>query len=209
MKKVIVLAAVVLMCGAVSAQRVQLGARVGVFSQDMELKIADIPQMENVLTDARMGFHVAAVARVRLAAIGTGVVGLGFYLQPEVQYSQNTYRIKTSQNEAAAKVKMQAVDIPVLLSFKVSIVRIQAGPVFNVMYKSPSDKAELELMMAKPTVGYALGASVDIFGGLVIDGRYNGQFKDLQNSMRTPGMDAFESVKGSLSSWSLGLSWLF
>lgn len=207
MKKVSILAALLLLAGTLSAQVVQLGARVGVFSQDMEMKFGENPN--NILTDSKLGFNAAIVTRVRLVAIGHGAVGLGLYLQPEVLYSQNTYKIKTDNDSPAAKIKMQSVDIPVMLSFKVSIVRVQAGPVFNVMQKSPSNQHNVELMMLKPTVGYTLGASIDIFGGLVLDGRYNGQFKELKNNLNVEDMNFSESVRSSLSSWSLGLSWLF
>lgn len=208
-KRFLTIALAVMLAGTVAAQRVQLGVRGGVFSQDMELKLSDIAGMDNIQTDARMGFHAAVVARVRLTAVGSGAIGLGLYLQPEVIYSQNTYKIQTSGGSTPAKIKMQSVDIPVLLSFKVSIIRVQAGPVFNVMQKSPSNRSEIDLMTMKPTVGYSLGASVDIWGGLVLDGRFNGQFKELKNNLRTENEGVYESVKGSLSSWSLGLAWLF
>lgn len=207
MKKFAILAALMLAAGTLSAQVVQLGARVGVFSQDMDMNFGE--NTHNILTDSKLGFNAAIVARVRLVAIGHGAVGLGLYLQPEVLYSQNTYKIKTDPESPAAKIRMQSVDIPVMLSFKVSIVRVQAGPVFNVMQKSPSNMQNVELMMLKPTVGYTAGVSVDIFGGLVLDGRFNGQFKQLKNNLNVEDMDFSESVRSSLSSWSLGISWLF
>lgn len=208
MKKVLILASALMVCAAAAAQRVQLGARVGVFSQDMELRVTDIPELSGVETDAKMGFHAAIVARIKLAELGSGAVGMGFHLQPEVVYSQNTYKIQTDPGTPAAKIKMQAIDIPVLVSFKLSIIRAYVGPVFNVMNKTPSNKRETDLMMIKPTVGYSVGLSVDIFGGLVLDGRYNGQFKDLKNDLDA-GTGVYQSVKGSLSSWAVGLSWLF
>jgi hypothetical protein len=192
---------------ALAQKKVQLGVRAGIFSQDMEMKFGDVAGLGNTETDAKMGFNVAAVARVRLIGFGSGALGAGLFVQPEILYSQNTYKIAPAGGDVA-KIKMQSVDIPLLLSVKLSIVRVQAGPVFNVMQKSPSNLADIDLMMRKPTVSYALGASVDIWGGLVLDGRFNGQFKELKNDLKA-GNGAYESVKGSLSSWSLGIGWLF
>jgi hypothetical protein len=193
--------------GSATAQKVQIGVRGGIFSQNMNFKLADVAGLGDTKTNGTLGFNVAAVARVRLVGFGSGALGAGLFLQPEVLYSQNKIKI-TPMEGVTAKIKMQSVDIPVLLSMKLSIVRVQLGPVFNVMQKSPSNLADIDLMMTKPTVGYALGASVDLFGGLVLDGRYNGQFKDLKNNLKA-GTGAYESVKGSLSSWSLGLGLLF
>lgn len=206
-KRLLILTLAVFVSGAVAAQRVQLGVRAGIFSQDMELRLTDA--VPNILTDARLGFHLAAVARIRLAAIGTGVAGMGFYLQPEIVYSQNSYRVKTSNSAPSARVRLQTIDVPVLASFKVSIVRIQAGPVFNAMNNSPSNSDNVELMWKKPMIGYALGVSVDIIGGLVVDGRFNGQFNELRNNLAVKDQSIDESVRGSLSSWAIGVSWLF
>lgn len=207
MKKILALAAVVMIAGTAAAQKVQFGARIGVFSQDMELSAADL-KGANLLTDARMGFHVALISRVRLMPIGTGAAEMGLFLQPEIVYSQNRYRMQLAGDNPITKIRMQSVDIPVLLSFKLSVVRILVGPVFNAMYKTDTIRDDGRLTSLKPSVGYAIGGSVDIFKGLVLDARFNGQLKKLTNSIQTGG-ETFNSIKGSLSSWSIGLAWLF
>lgn len=207
MKKLLFLAAAVLITGVATAQsRVQLGVRAGLFSQDLQLQQADFGD-DSYTTEANMGFHAAVVSRIRLTAIGSGAIGFGLFLQPEVVYSQNRYKIMP-EGGSATRIRMQSVDIPVLLSAKVSIVRVQAGPVFNAMNRLTPIKGDIEITPLKPSVGYAVGASVDIIGGLVIDGRYNGQFKQLKNHIMA-GETVYDGVRGSLSSWTLGVSWLF
>ncbi len=220
MKKFLILAALVLAASTaaqkVSAQKVQIGARVGITSQDMELKTSDFT------TDSKLGWHLAAVARLRLVGFGSGALGAGLFLQPEIVYSQNNYKMhsqgilnmppivpktRADHSGETSKIRMQTIDIPLLLSAKVSIVRVQAGPVFNLMNNYSSVDGSLELLPTRPAVGYALGASVDI-GLLTIDGRYHGEFKELKNNIKGGG-STYESVKGSLSSWSLGVGVMF
>jgi hypothetical protein len=199
----ILTALLVVSAGSAVAQKgVQIGVRGGMFSQNMELKLADAFTKGN----AKMGWNAGLVSRIRVVGFGSGVLGAGLFLQPEVLYSQNTIKVEPIQG-FEAQFKMQTVDIPVLLSVKVSIVRVQVGPVFNVMHKSPSNLADFDISVQKPTTGYAVGASIDL-GKLVIDGRYNGQFKELQNSLKAGG-NVYDSIKGNLSSWSLGLGLMF
>jgi hypothetical protein len=200
---IILTALFVVSAGSAAAQKgVQIGVRSGIFSQNMELKLADALTKGN----AKMGWNAGLVSRIRVVGFGSGVLGAGLFIQPEVLYSQNTIKIEPVKGFEAS-FKMQTVDIPVLLSVKVSIVRVQLGPVFNVMHKSPSNLADFDITVEKPTTGFAVGASVDL-GSLVIDGRYNGQFKEFQNSLDT-GSNVYESIKGNLSSWSLGLGLMF
>ena len=213
MKRLLTVALAAMLAGSAAAQRVQLGVRAGVFSQDMELTMSDI------MTDAQLGWNAAFVSRIRITAVGRSSFGMGLYLQPEIVYSQNNYKMQEAAVPPSGgnpgkpagkvtKVSMRDVDIPVLLSFQIAIVRLQAGPVFNVMHKTPTQKGNADMTSIRPTVGFGLGASVDIWGGLVLDGRYNGNFKKLKNNIQQNGFDP-EDIKGSLSSWSVGLSWLF
>ncbi len=210
MKKLLILAAIILSAGSAAAQqkndrqspRVQFGLRAGVFSQDIQLK-----KMSEIMTDAKLGWNAAFVARLRLTAVGTNTFGLGLYLQPEVVYSQNNYKIQPKGGEVT-RISLRDVDVPVLLSFQIAIVRIQAGPVFNVMHKTPTESGEADFSSIRPTVGYAVGASIDIFKGLVLDGRFNGNFKQMQDNIKM-GDEVYDGIKSSLSSWSLGLSYLF
>jgi hypothetical protein len=211
MKKRVVVAVLtalmVVSAGSAVAQKgVQFGVRGGLFSQNMQLKLGDALGLGDADTKAKMGWNAALVSRVRIVGFGSGVLGAGLFLQPEIIYSQNSIKIEPVKGFEAS-FKMQSIDIPVLLSAKVSIVRVQLGPVFNVMHKTPSNLADFNIMVQKPAVGYAVGASVDL-GSLVIDGRYNGQFKELQNSLKAGG-NVYDSVRSNLSSWSVGVGLMF
>ncbi|MDR2891152.1 MAG: PorT family protein [Alistipes sp.] len=209
----IALAAALTTLAALTAQnaqgqgRIELGARAGLNSQDMEFSGSD-RATAGFAADSRLGWHLAAVSRIKLIGGGGNLFGIGLFVQPEIVFSQNSYKIQPD-GEAVSKIRMQTVDIPVLLSLKVSIARVQAGPVFNVMNKYETTSGAVAMTPLRPSVGYAIGASVDIIGGLVIDGRYHGEFKKLKNSIRNGDQPLAQDIRGSLSSWSLGLSWLF
>ena len=214
-------------------RRVQLGVRAGVFSQDLELRAGDFarhdangnpvldaennPIIDRYLTESRLGFHVAVASRIRITALGSGRLEMGLYFQPEVVYTQHNYkmqRVSDSEGDGpVAKIRMQSVDIPVLVSFKISIVRAQAGPVFTVFNRYTTISNDISFFEpSRPLIGWTVGASIDIVGGLVLDGRYTGQFKDVRSSITSGTGDTamtYNNVRGSLSSWSVGLSYMF
>jgi hypothetical protein len=202
-KALLFVAAVALTVGAVqnvAAQRWELGVRAGVASQNLSMKF-------DGLTDAkaRLGWHAAVVSRIRIVGFGDGLVGAGLFFQPEIVYSQNNLRMRGETYNG--KIRMQTVDVPLLVSAKVSIVRVQAGPVFNLMNNFTTESGNMEFDPSRAAVGYALGASVDLLG-FTIDGRYHGEFKQLKHSIKD-GATWREGVKGSLSSWSLGVGIMF
>lgn len=216
MKRVLILALAVALASMAtieraSAQRIELGARAGISSQNLDMKFDGLNDMK-----AKVGWHLAAVSRIKLVGFGGDVLGAGLFLQPEIVFTQSNLRMNgqirhtpDEIEEYGSKLRMQSIDIPVLLSLKVSIVRLQVGPVFNVMNKySTLSGTEVLVPVSRPVVGYGLGLSVDIIGGLVIDGRYQGEFGKLRNAVNA-GEGLRPSVKGSLTSWSVGLSWLF
>ncbi len=211
MKKILFTALAAMVVGAAgieraAAQKFELGARAGVASQNMDFPsgISD--------AKAKLGWHAAVVSRIRIIGFGDGLLGAGLFFQPEVVYSQNNIGFNTpnrnidSENGpsyiegGAKKIRMQTVDIPLLLSLKVSLARVQAGPVFNLMNKMGGD---WQMEAVRAPVGYALGASVDLLG-LTIDARYHGEFKktDLK------GQD-WQDIKSRFSSWSVGVGIMF
>ncbi|MDR2913108.1 MAG: PorT family protein [Alistipes sp.] len=213
MKKVLLIAlAVALTLGvaaSAAAQRVELGVRAGVGSQSID-------RLGNIVdAKSRLGWNLAAVSRIRLIGTGGKLTGVGLFLQPEVVYSRSNIRVDNGIRELVSvpatravlpdryseKVRVQTIDVPLLLSFKASILRVQAGPVFNLMSDFGSNDG-LELLPLRPAVGYALGASVDLLG-FTFDGRYHGSFKEM--SFRGDWAD----VKSRFSSWSLGVGIMF
>ena len=215
MKKIVVWALVAVMAGAVgienaSAQKFELGARVGVGSQNMDYEYIGLQDAK-----ARLGWNLAAVARIRIVGFGGDLLGAGLFFQPEVVYSQSNIKGALREFEAFGgstrassgandpKIRIATVDVPLLLSLKVSLVRVQAGPVFNLMNNFKDLNGQLELQPLRSAVGYAVGASVDL-GPLIIDGRYHGDLKKME--FKGQGWDG---IKSQFSSWSVGVGLMF
>lgn len=182
-----------------SAQGFELGVRAGVGSQNLDMNFSGLKDAKS-----KLGWNLAAVSRIRLLGIGDGLLGAGLYFQPEVVYSQNNLKGERVGGDMAAptKIRMQMVDVPLLLSLKVSLVRVQAGPVFNLMNNFKTVDGSMEFLPLRPAVGYALGASVDLLG-LTVDARYHGEF----NKMSFKG--EWADIKSRFSSWSLGVGIMF
>ena len=215
MKKILLWAMVAVMAGAVgienaSAQKFELGARVGVGSQNMDYEYIGLQDAK-----ARLGWNLAAVARIRIVGFGGDLLGAGLFFQPEVAYSQSNIKgalrefkdfggsTRASSGANDPKIRIATVDVPLLLSLKVSLVRVQAGPVFNLMNNFKDLNGQLELQPLRSAVGYAVGASVDL-GPLIIDGRYHGDLKKME--FKGQGWDG---IKSQFSSWSVGVGLMF
>lgn len=186
----------VLAVGAAKAQKYELGARAGLSSQNMDLP-ADYTDAK-----ARLGWHLAAVGRVRLIGFGDGLVGAGLFLQPEVVYTQSNIKAKSAGE--SKKFTMKTIDVPLLLSAKISIARVHAGPVFNLMNNFGASDGKLDIHTRRPAVGFVLGAGVK-FLGLEWDARYHGDF----DKMKFNGAENWNDVRSRFSSWSVGVGMMF
>jgi hypothetical protein len=198
-KSVVVMVLTTLMTlsvGNVFADKFEIGARAGITSQNMNLTGMDV-----INGEAKMGWHLAAAARLRLLGLGDGLLSAGLFLQPEVVYSQS--KQKGDFGNSVTEIDMKTIDVPLLLSVQLSLVRVQAGPVFSLMNNLSTVGGDLKLQTQRP-VGYAVGASVDL-GPLVIDARYHGDFK----SSSFKGVDSWKEAKSNFSSWSVGLGLMF
>lgn len=202
MKKIVFVLLAVLAMGAARAQKFEIGARAGLSSQNMDLP-SDYQDAK-----ARLGWHLAAVGRIRLVGFGDGLLGAGLFLQPEVVYTQNNIKAKqistSSTTAKSRKFTMKSIDVPILLSAKVSIARINAGPVFNLMGNLDSSDGSMKLESRRSTVGFILGAGVKVLG-MEWDVRYLGDFK----KMTFKGDDSWKDVRSRFSSWSVGVGMMF
>ncbi len=205
MKKGLILALMaVLTMGAAgienaAAQKFELGIRGGIAAQSMDTKAIGL-----INGKSNPGWHAAVATRFRIIGFGGGLLGAGLYVQPEVVYSQSSFKGDPIGGDEAAqtKINLNTVDAPLLLSVKLSLFRIQFGPVFNLMNNFNTTGGELEFQPLRSAMGYALGASIDL-GPLVIDGRYHGDFKDMSFK------GSVEDIKSRFSSWSVGVGLMF
>lgn len=208
MKKIVILIAASLMAVAtVSAGNnnlpfLKFGFKGGVTIEKQNVKFSELSMdwLENTLNDASTGYHVGITARVKIPVIPV-------FVQGELLYNWNNIKVEDSVSEVSTKIKTHYFSVPVLVGVGIGFgdtarIRANAGPVFNFASKVSEGDLSLDYIadaISKPAVGWTAGVGVDLFG-LMIDGRYNGQFK--KNS-------AAEGNTGKPASWSVSVGFLF
>lgn len=116
-------------------------------------------------------------------------IGKFFGIQPEISYAYSTLRINDKTNNFSAKSKFNMVQIPLLLSLRIAMFRINAGPVFTLMdnptypLRSGEDGAITQMPLGKifPTITYTAGISVKFAKCMIIDLRYADQFTNIKS----------------------------
>ncbi len=116
-------------------------------------------------------------------------IGRSFGIQPEISYARSKVRIKDGTNEFSTNAKSNLVQVPLLLSFRIAMFRINFGPVFTLMDDTTyqltrtEDEGLQQMHLGKlyPTVTYTAGISVRFAKVMMIDVRYADQFKDIKS----------------------------
>lgn len=125
---------------------------------------------------AKTGFSLGLHMALRIGGI--------FAVQPEIQFSHFKININDSAADFASAVKCNTLQIPVLASVKLGVLRINAGPVFTVMDNPTyADRNGEKVMFGRiyPTISYAVGLSVLVAKHLYIDARFMSRFNATEN----------------------------
>jgi Outer membrane protein beta-barrel domain len=160
------------------AQTVKYGIKLGISTPEIKRASSTSISTDSLLLeiqDAGYGFHGGGWVRLKFG---------GFMFQPEILFnsSKTTYDAKALKGAAILDTlkseSFKNLDFPLLLGFKVSSLRLNAGPVGHYHLSSTSELGELKSYSEKYkslTWGYQAGLGLD-FGRLGIDIRYEGNF---------------------------------
>ena len=153
---------------------------------------------------ARTGFTVGFHAALRF--------NKWIALQPEVMYNYTPIRISDSDAGFYAKVKSQAVQVPVLCSFRLWVLRLNFGPVItltdNPAYRDMNGE-KVFFGRVYPTVSYTAGVGVSIMRHLLIDVRYNGRFNKTTNLVSYDAAHEGRELRTLTQSVQLKIGFLF
>ncbi len=183
---------------------VQFGVRAGLNVETVDL-LHPNTSLYKLATDDKVGFQLGFTSRINLAM---------FYIQPELLYNMNRYKlIATPETGSVSKstVKVNTMEVPVLVGVKILLLHVNAGPVFNVMTNTSvkSGSAAHSVSMVKPTVSYMIGAGLDL-GRVSIDARYNGQFKRPEQSILIGTVESVgRDFKTKMQSWTFSVGYMF
>lgn len=130
----------------------------------------------------KLGWQLGIVTAVKFKAIA---------IEPQILYVRQGLRIRTTEGESL-NLRSNSIDVPVLASFRLlKPFRIYAGPVFTVMNdcKQKSGGDLLDFGRIRPTVSYTVGAGVVLVRHLLVDLRYNGQFRSKHDVVLPDGSE--------------------
>lgn len=196
MKKVLLSLAV--LAGAVSAAHAQEGIRFGVKAGG-SLTTLSGKDVEDI--SSKFGFHAGAVANFGINDM--------FSVQPELLYSQKGAQDK---DNSKVKLKLNYVDVPVLLRLNADGLFFEAGPQvgFLLAAKGTDGTNSLDIKEGYKSVdfGYAAGLGYQMpDGGIGVGLRYNGGFANVPKDI-TFGSTTTE-IKARNSAFQLYLSYMF
>ena len=147
-------------------------------------------------TDIRnkLGWQAGIVTAVKFGAMA---------VEPQILYVRQGLRIRPEGGEEL-NLKSNSIDVPVLASFRLlNPLRIYAGPVFTVMNdcKQKSGGDLLDFGRIRPSVSYTVGGGVVLLRHLLIDVRYNGQFRSKHDVVLPDGrqLDKLRTYNVALS----------
>lgn len=203
MKKIFILAACMFAAGTASAAGpLEYGVKAGVNSSNFDLVKNNLEQTYLSFNKARTGYFAGAWMRLNLGTM---------FVQPEIQYNWNAYDAGVWDSSFGdgqnSKIKVQTIDVPALVGFKLLVLRLNAGPVFTVMNKTKTKGGRVQSAdVLKPTVSYTAGFGLDI-AKVALDVRYNGMFARTKQSLQI-GDRSFPSKINSRG-WSVSLGYAF
>lgn len=194
MKKVmLIVVALLAAVGTHAMGPIDFGVKAGINTENFKL---DKHTNYDLVNKARVGYHAGVFARLGL---------LGFLVQPELLYNWNSYDIKFDGDKS--KVKVQTLEVPVFAGMQILFVRVNAGPVFNIMNKTSTSRGVVDVVeMTKPSVSFAAGLGIDLMK-FSIDVRYCGQFRKTNSTIVIDNTPV--DFKNNFRGWQFSLGYKF
>lgn len=192
MRKIIMIALLLLGTLPAAAQlpgvRLEWGVIGGVNVPDFTTNM-DRTEVKN-----KLGWQVGMVTAVKVGIIA---------IEPQILYVRQGLRIRP-EGGREINLKSNSIDVPVLVSLRLlNPFRVYAGPVFTVMNdcKQKSGGDLVDFGRVRPTLSYSVGAGVKLLRHLLVDVRFNGQFRAKHDVVLPDGrkLDKLRSYNVALS----------
>lgn len=191
------------------AQFFTIGPRVGVSSS--QVRIDDVRNYDFESTDNKLGFQAGVFSRISI---------LGFYVQPEVLFTNNggTIEVRETSQGTANEIReytYNKIDVPVMVGKSFAgIFRVNLGPTFSYLLSDEvnGNNAANQIQDVienynDATIGYQVGIGLDI-SKLVIDLKYEGNLSRLGNEISVAGESFNTDIRNTQLILSVGLKLL-
>lgn len=158
--------------------QIRYGLRLGLSTSQLEAEDFNILQngterFRLALKDAQYGIHGGLVLQIEAGNL---------FVQPEILFNSNSAKFTLEDfqdpGEVAREEKYQYLDIPLMLGYRLALLRFHLGPVGHLFLNSTSNITDVDGFkedFKKLTLGWQGGVGVDI-GRLSLDVRYEGNF---------------------------------
>ncbi|MEL7159490.1 MAG: porin family protein [Bacteroidota bacterium] len=159
--------------------QVEFGLKAGLATESLEQQRFDLSQsgretLAEAILDAKYGFQFGALVRIPLSD--------RFDIQTEVTLNSASAEYELddpdSQVTQIFKERYNDINVPLLASWKLAFLRLNAGPVGHFFVSSSSDLRDAdgrERVWDSFNLGYTLGGAIDI-GPITLDVRFDGNF---------------------------------
>ncbi len=195
--------------GKVGVKIVRFGLKAGYTAENDNVKTSNITvntgQKYNLAADPNFGFHLGMMARVDLKVM---------HIHTELTYNLSKYSlaiVPAGGQLSTDKIRVSTLTMPILAGKKFAFIRLEAGPVFNLMTStsnSNSSSQNVTAVVTKPAVGYMIGVGADIIKKITFDIRYSGQFKKPTQNLQI-GDAIGQDVKMGMDQWLFSVGYLF
>ena len=217
MKRIILVALLLVSFGAITNAQIKFGIKAGVTSTSIktdevytDIQNADFDELAVKGMNSKIGFQGGVFARISI---------LKLYVQPELLFTSTSGEVEvttfSSGTELESTIEEQSfrqIDFPIMIGYKFGPARIQAGPVGTIMLSSEPALDTFENFEVKEefngaTWGYQVGAGLDILKKLTIDLKYEGSFSNLGDGVQLGDQNYnFDSRNSKII---LTLGWIF
>lgn len=199
-----------LLLSLTSFAQIELGVKAGLSTSSLQDESFGFDRegrqdLRLALEDADYGYQLGLLARIPF--------GEKFLLQPELTFntSSATYQFDDPDDSftQAFKERYNDVNVPILLSYKLAFLRVNAGPVGHFFVNSRSDlrdDAGIDRTWETLHLGYALGVGLDV-GPITLDVRYDGNFSEYGETFTFRGAEV--DVDRAPRRWVGSVAWRF
>ncbi|NJC26008.1 outer membrane beta-barrel protein [Neolewinella antarctica] len=168
-----------ILCTVPATAQLSFGLKAGVATESLQEERFDLTRsgradLGEAIAEADYGFQFGALVRVPLSE--------SFDLQTEVTLNsaKTNFRFNdpNTQTSRVLSERYNDVNVPVMVSYKLAFLRLNAGPVGHFFVNSSSDLRDAEgreRTFDSFNLGYTFGGSIDV-GPLTVDVRYDGNF---------------------------------
>lgn len=210
MKRLLIIALIVIPFTMVSNAQVKFGLKAGITSTSIsvnDLIVVDDTGLNDLLVkggNSKVGIQGGLMARITI---------LKLYVQPELLFTSTGGEVEVTEYSTGNPIttienqKFNKIDIPIMVGYKIGPLRLQAGPIASIVVSNKSvleDYTNYEEEFNGATWGYQAGLGLDIGKKLTIDVKYEGSLSKLADGVNI-GSQSFDfDSRTSQTVFSLG-----